>query len=87
MAAVLYSLLISVISSADGLHSDPSSPIYTMDEYGMQQAAGAPEICPVSGTMEVCLSASRITSSRETRYVHVCPSDGKLLNNTCSNSA
>ena len=78
MTAVLYSLLVSVISSsrAEFLHSDPSK------ETGMQlsaQAAGAQEMCPVSGTVEVCLSASRITRSRETVYVHVCPSDGKVI--------
>ena len=80
MAAVLYFLLASVISSnAAGLHPDPSSfPGYK--EYGMQQATSALKTCPVSGVMEVCLSASRITSNRETLYVHVCPSDGKLLN-------
>lgn len=77
MTAVLYSLLVSVIGSsrAEFLHSDSSK------ETGMQlsQAAGAQEMCPISGTVEVCLSASRITRSRETVYVHVCPSDGKVI--------
>ena len=79
MAAVLYSLLVSVvISSAVDPYSDPSKKYL---EVAMLQAANinGPEICPVSGTMEVCQSASRITSSKETLYVHVCPADGELL--------
>jgi hypothetical protein len=75
MAAVLYSLLASVVSSAVDSYSDPSKQY---SEVAMLQAANAPEICPISGTMEVCQSASRITSSRETFYVHVCPADGEL---------
>ena len=77
MAAVLYSLLVSVvISSAVDPYSDPSKKYL---EVSMLQAANGREICPVSGTMEVCQSASRITSSKETLYVHVCPADGELL--------
>ena len=77
LAAVLYSLLVSVAtSSAVDLYSDPSKEY---SEVAILQAATGSEICPVSGTMEVCLSASRITSSRETLYVHVCPADGELL--------
>ena len=76
MAAVLYSLLVSVvISSAMDPYSDPSK------KYSMLQAANnnGPGMCPVSGTMEVCQSASRITNSKETLSVHVCPADGELL--------
>ena len=79
MAAVLYSLLVSVvISSAVDPYSDPSKKY---SEVAMLQAANInrPEICPVSGTMEVCQSASRITSSKETFYVHVCPADGEQV--------